>query len=922
MSQPKSHTKGEPSSESSKSGTRSAAQIRRDYLEYFVERGHREVPSSPVFPQDDPTLLFTNAGMNQFKDVFLGTGKRDYTRAVDSQKCIRVSGKHNDLEEVGHDTYHHTFFEMLGNWSFGDYFKKEAIPWAWELLTKTWKLPKERLWVTVFAGDEKDGLPRDEDSARIWRSSTDIDPSHVLFFGRKDNFWEMGDTGPCGPCTEIHIDRGGPGTDPRDGADRKTGVNAGNERFMELWNNVFMEFNRLDDGKLVKLPAQHVDTGMGFERIVGVLQGKRSNYDSDVFTPIFARIGKLAGRRYGSGDEKADIAMRVVADHVRACTAAFADGALPSNTGRGYVLRRLIRRASRYGRQALGFEDPFLCEVAPAVAETLGEVFPEIPRRMEHVQLLLRAEEESFNKTLGRGLVRFGELAGRVEKGGKKSIDGGEAYVLYATYGFPRDLVDLMARERNLAVDDAGWEKAEQAHRSKSKGEGRFKADHSEEDLEKMRGLAPTKSTYWEPGDRSHEVKTSIIDVFTSGFEGEQETLVNVILAESPFYSESGGQVSDRGLIEALDGSISFSVEGLARSGEHLLHRGKIRLDSFAALTKLKGLAVRARVDSEVRSQTRRNHTATHLLHKALKLVLGEHVAQQGSYVGPDRLRFDFSHPKAVTPEELEKIERLVNERVFDNAPVKTTVEKLDAAKARGVVAMFGEKYGESVRVLDVGGWSLELCGGTHVAAAGDIGPFVILSEGAIQAGVRRIEALTGVAAVEHIQHQKKLLREAARALKASVEELPARIEQLQQQLKDAKKKEKESAKGDVAGALESVRKALRSLDGLQVGIAAVELELESLRELAGRVKTLAPDLAVILLGQDGDKAPWVALSQGAALAHGWEARHAAAFLAPHLGGGGGGKPDLAQGQGQRAAGIPAALEAFLRTPKAAFSKP
>ncbi|NOT29179.1 MAG: alanine--tRNA ligase [Planctomycetes bacterium] len=916
MSQPKS-----PQKNPSKGDVRSATQIRRDFLDFFAQRGHREVPSSPVFPQDDPTLLFTNAGMNQFKDVFLGTGKRDYTRAVDSQKCIRVSGKHNDLEEVGHDTYHHTFFEMLGNWSFGDYFKAEAIPWAWELLTKTWKLPKERLWVTVFGGDEKDGLPRDEDSGRIWKETTDVDPSHVLFFGRKANFWEMGETGPCGPCTEIHIDRGGLDTDPRDGANPKIGVNAGSERFLELWNNVFMEFNRLDDGRLVKLPAQHVDTGMGFERIVGVLQGKRSNYDTDVFAPIFARIGKLAGKRYGSGDEKADIAFRVIADHVRACTVAFADGALPSNTGRGYVLRRLIRRASRYGRQALGFEDPFLCEVAPAVAETLGEVFPEIPQRMEHVQLLLRAEEESFNKTLGRGLVRFGELATRVEKSGKKALDGGEAYELYATYGFPRDLVELMARERKLAVDDKGWDAAEGAHRTKSKSEGKFKSGFSEATLEAMRGLPATTSTYWEPGVRSYEVETVIIDVYTSAFEGEAETSVSVILRESPFYPESGGQVSDRGVIEALDGSISFQVEGLARSGEHLLHRGKVKLEDLDALTTLKGLSVRARVDRKARDRTRKNHTATHLLHKALKLVLGEHVAQQGSYVGPDRLRFDFSHPKAVTPEALERIERIVNERVIDNARVDHPEKSFAEAKASGAVAMFGEKYGDRVKVLDVGGWSLELCGGTHVAAAGDIGPFVILSEGAIQAGVRRIEALTGAAAVEHIQHQKKLLREAARALKASVEELPQRIEQLQQQLKDAKKKEKESAKGDVAGALEAVRKALRPIDGLQVGIAALELELESLRELAGRVKTLAPDLAVILLGQDGDKAPWVALSQGAALTRGWEARHAAAFLAPHLGGGGGGKPDLAQGQGQRAAGRAAALEAFQRAPKAAFSK-
>ncbi|MSR63231.1 MAG: alanine--tRNA ligase [Planctomycetes bacterium] len=892
----------------SQNHSKSAAQIRRDFLDFFVQRGHREVPSSPVFPQDDPTLLFTNAGMNQFKDVFLGTGKRDYRRAVDTQKCIRVSGKHNDLEEVGHDTYHHTFFEMLGNWSFGDYFKEDAITWSWELLTKTWKLPKERLWATVFGGDEKDGLPRDEDSARIWRERTDIDPSHILFFGRKANFWEMGDTGPCGPCTEIHIDRGGPGSDPRDGADVKSGVNAGNERFMELWNNVFMEFNRLDDGSLVKLPAQHVDTGMGFERIVATVQGKRSNYDTDVFAPIFARIGKLAGKKYGSGDEKADIAMRVIADHVRACTAAFADGALPSNVGRGYVLRRLIRRASRYGRQALGFEDPFLCEVAPAVAETLGEVFPEIPRRMEHVQLLLRAEEESFNKTLGRGLVRFGELATRMEKAGAKALDGAEAYELYATYGFPRDLVELMARERKLEVDDKGWDKAEEAHRTKSKSEGKFKQLLSAEELG---GLTSTRSTYHESSASATEAQAKLVKLVQRDEPGRDV----LVLDQSPFYPEGGGQVGDGGEIEATDKSFRFRVEDTLRVGPVVAHIGTAEGRASAGATLV------ARVDAERRARTRRNHTATHLLHKALKLVLGEHVAQQGSYVGPDRLRFDFSQPKGVTPEELEKIERIVNERVFDNAKVTTTIEKLDAAKARGVTAMFGEKYGETVRVLDVGGWSLELCGGTHVSAAGDIGPFVITSEAAIQAGVRRIEALTGAAAVEYIQHQKKLLREVARELKAPVDEIPARIEQLQKQLKDAKKKEKESAKGDVSGALEDVRKALAPLEEVQVGIAALELDLDSLRELAGRAKTLAPDLALILLGQDGDKAPWIALSQGAALAKGWDARHAPAFLAPHLGGGGGGKPELTQGQGQHAAGRGAAMDAFRKAPKAAFTK-
>ncbi len=886
---------------------KSAHQIRRDFLDFFVQRGHREVPSSPVFPGDDPTLLFTNAGMNQFKDVFLGTGRREYTRAVDTQKCIRVSGKHNDLEEVGHDTYHHTFFEMLGNWSFGDYFKAEAIPWAWELLTEVWKLPKERLWVTVFAGDEEEGLPRDDEAARVWRERTGVDPSHVLFFGKQDNFWEMGDTGPCGPCTEIHIDRGGPGSDPRDGADPGIGVNAGNERFIELWNNVFIEFNRRGDGTLVPLPAKHVDTGMGFERVVAVLQEKRSNYETDVFAPIFTRIGELSGRRYGAGDEEVDVAFRVIADHVRAVSSAFADGALPSNVGRGYVLRRLIRRASCYGRQALGLEEPFLFEVAPAVGETLGEVFPEIPRRMEHVQLLLRVEEEAFGKSLGRGLVFFDELVRRTERLGRKEINGREAFDLYATHGFPRDLVELVARDRGFTVNLSGWVTAEEEHRKKSRSEGKFKQLLSAEELA---GLSSTHSTYYEQGPGSHMVEARLMKLVQRDGDAADDVLV---LDRSPFYPEAGGQVGDTGRIDSVDGRFNFRVEDTQRVGPVVAHVGVA--EGFAQ----QGAVLRAQVDLDRRERTRKNHTATHLLHRALKVMLGEHVAQQGSYVGPDRLRFDFSHPKAVTPGELEEIEALVNARVFDNAEVKTTVEALEAAKARGVVAMFGEKYGETVRVLDVGGWSLELCGGTHVSAAGDIGPFVIVAESAIQAGVRRIEAVTGPEAVKLIQSYRKLLRMATQAVNSSNDTLLERIEQLQRQVKEAKKKEKESSKGDVNAALERVRSELELQDGVHVGAVALELDQATLRELGGRVKALTPDLAVLLLGQDGDKVPWLAIVQGAGL-RSFDARGMPAFLKRFFGGGGGGRPELAQGQGAGIDARGAAIAAFRSDPRAAFS--
>ena len=895
----------------------SASEIRRAFLEFFAEREHREVPSSPVFPQDDPTLLFTNAGMNQFKDVFLGTGQRDYARAVDTQKCIRVSGKHNDLEEVGVDTYHHTFFEMLGNWSFGNYFKEEAITWAWELLTEVWKLPKDRLWVTVFGGDKKDGLAPDEEAERLWLEKTDVDPSHVLRFDKRDNFWEMGETGPCGPCSEIHIDRGGSGSNPTDGADPRIGVNAGNERFIELWNLVFMEFNRLDDGSLESLPARHVDTGMGFERIVSVLQKKSSNYDTDVFTPIFARIEELVGKTYGASQDEKDIAFRVIADHVRAVSSAFADGALPSNLGRGYVLRRLIRRASRYGRQALGMEEPFLYEVVPAVAQTLGQAFPEIPKRLDHIQLLMRTEEESFGKTLGKGLVRFGELAKTLERG--TTLPGAEAFELYATYGFPRDLVELMAREHELTLDEQGWEAAEKKHQDASRSEGKFKQLLSAEQLKQVEAALQaggweggTVSTCHETGERGGRLETDVVHVVAGDGDGAN---TRVILRESPFYAESGGQVGDTGEIRGE--SFRLRVDDTQTFGDFVVHVGQWEgpLPSGPAAAG----RVTAEVDVARRDRTRKNHTATHLLHRALRDVLGEHVTQQGSYVGPERLRFDFSHPRGMTPEELEEVERRVNEEVIANATVETTLEELEAAKARGVMALFGEKYDERVRVVDVGGWSTELCGGTHVRAAGDIGPFVLVSEGAIQAGVRRVEAVSGVEAVLWIQNQKRLVSSAARTLKTAPEEVPERIADLQQKLKEARKKEKQSSKADVSSALDGVREALVEVEGVLVGMALGVLYLAGLRALAGRVKALGPGVACVLVGKDGEKAPWIALAEGSAREKGYDARNLAPLLREHLGGGGGGKPELTQGQGLKAAGREAAREVFEADPRGVF---
>jgi alanyl-tRNA synthetase len=871
-----------------------AAAVRQSFLEFFEGQGHRIVPSAPVFPQDDPTLLFTNAGMNQFKDVFLGTGARDYSRAADTQKCIRVQGKHNDLEEVGVDTYHHTFFEMLGNWSFGDYFKEEAITWAWRLLTEVWQLPKERLWVTVFAGDAEDGLPADEEAETLWREGTDIDPAHVLRFDRTDNFWEMGETGPCGPCTEIHIDRGVEGSDPADGADPEIGVNAGNERFIELWNLVFIQFNRQDDGSLVELPAKHVDTGMGFERILSVIQGKHSNYDTDLFTPIFDALAARTGKPYGQ-DEEVDIAFRVCADHVRAVTSAVADGAEPSNEGRGYVIRRLIRRASRYGLQALGMEEPFLHDVVPAVVEVLGPAFPEITDQAKHVRLVVEAEEKSFRRTLRKGLSRFEKVTAGMRPGA--TIPGKDAFELYATDGFPRDLVELMARERGLEVDGEAWAAAAAAHSTVSKGEGSFKQLLSGE---QVAGLPATRSTFHGEGDETHSGQSHVVRLFQE--EGRPDRLV---LDASPFYAESGGQVGDGGTVEC-DG-FRFTVEDTRKDGEVIIHVG------VAQGAVEEGASVTCAVERDARNATRSNHTATHLMHQALRDVLGEHVTQKGSYVGPDRLRFDFSNPRGVEAGELAEVEHRVGEAIRHNAEVGTTVEHPEAAKARGVMALFGEKYGDRVRVVDVGGWSTELCGGTHVARVGDIGFFVVVSEQSISAGVRRIEALTGGAALEHIQAQRALLEQAAAALKVKPEDVPERIAALQQQVKDAKKKQKQAASADLTGELAAIKGELADVGGVPVAVLdRPNLGAGDLKEMADRLKSLGPDLAVAVFGRGDGKVPFLIICTGKAQDAGLKAGDLARGLREHLGGGGGGRPDVAQGQGAKPEGVASAVEATL----------
>ncbi|MAG59026.1 MAG: alanine--tRNA ligase [Planctomycetes bacterium] len=868
---------------------KTAHEIRNDFLEFFRAREHRVVPSAPVFPQDDPTLLFTNAGMNQFKDVFLGNGTRDYARAADTQKCIRVSGKHNDLEEVGVDTYHHTFFEMLGNWSFGDYFKREAIAWAWELLTKTWGMPKDRLWVTVFGGDEADGLPADDEAAALWAEVTDIDPSRILKFGKEDNFWEMGDTGPCGPCTEIHIDRGGPDVDPADGANRKIGVNAGNERFIELWNNVFIQFNRRADGSLDELPAKHVDTGMGFERVCAVLQGKSSNYDTDVFTPIFATVAELTGKSYEGTMDERDIAFRVVADHVRAVTAGFSDGALPSNEGRGYVLRRLIRRAARYGRQALGMPDPFLYKVVPTVAEILGDSFPEMRARQDHVMHLVESEEKAFAVTLDKGLVLFEDLAGAVLSEGMTEIPGQRAFDLYATYGFPRDLVELMAREQQLTVDSGGWDDAEAAHKLASKGAGRSWLV----DPEQLEGVTATQVLcYHRDGHDGLTASANVVKLIDG---------TRLVVDRSPFYAESGGQVGDAG--EITGSGFRFRVDDTQKMGDVIVHVGEL-IEGAEASGE-----VRCVVDGDRRHRIMANHTATHLLHWALLSVLGDHANQQGSLVAPNRLRFDVTHPRPITPDEIERMESLINEKIVGATPLATTVEDLAAAKERGVTALFGEKYDERVRVVDIGGYSTELCGGTHCLSTGQIGAFAIVNESAVQAGVRRLEAVTRDGAIVRMQEQRRLLREATTTLKAPESELVPRIQALQSQLKELKKGGAKKAQSNLNDVAKKLLDEGQDVGSGRIVVAAVEgIDPKNVSGLCDALrKSGSPTCGVIGIAA-GEKAILAAFASEDLAGSTVHAGNVVKAIAKIVGGGGGGRPDFAQAGGKDPSKIDEAL--------------
>src|SRR5712671_3626910 len=738
-----------------------ANDVRSSFLKYFEQHGHRVVPSSPLVPGDDPTLLFTNAGMNQFKDLFLGREKRDYARATTSQKVMRVSGKHNDLDNVGPSHRHHTFFEMLGNFSFGDYFKKEALPFAWTLLTDVWKMPADRLVVSIFKGEN--GIPRDDEAYDVWRK-LGVPANRILELGIEDNFWQMGDTGPCGRCSEIYYVRGGSGYDPE----------------IEIWNNVFMEFERSAGGKLTPLPAPSIDTGMGLERITAVLQNKQSNYDTDVFIPLLRRIGELSGVKYGASEDD-DTSMRVVADHIRSTTFLIGDGVIPSNEWRGYVLRKIMRRAMRHGKH-LGLTEPFMHKLVAVLDREMGDAYPGIRTGREMIEKSILAEEHRFEAVLTERLPRLDAELAKISGTKSKLLSGDVAFKLYDTFGVPFDFIVDTAEAQGITVDEDEYKRAMEGQRKKAREKSGF-------------GGETKDATFtWQDGQDGGDLRDAFEGYTTTKVTGvpivamwddERRPIQElgagqsgyVALAKTPFYLEAGGQVSDSGRIANASGAVA-TVEGLARTGAGTPRAHRVKVSSGALKTRD---IVTADVDADVRNATRRNHTATHLLHAALRKVLGTHVAQKGSLVAPDRLRFDFSHPEAVTRDELNRIEGIVNEQIYRNTAVTTDVDVApEKAMAAGAMALFGEKYGDKVRVVSVPGFSVELCGGTHVTATGDIGLFAILAESGVAAGVRRIEAVTGAGAVAWAQQQRAALDAVVGVLKVNPDQAVEAIEKLQ----------------------------------------------------------------------------------------------------------------------------------------------
>jgi alanyl-tRNA synthetase len=874
--------------------TISANDIRRSFLRYFERHQHRIVPSSPVVPHEDPTLLFTNAGMNQFKDVFLGRETRSYTRATTAQKCMRVSGKHNDLENVGPSLRHHTFFEMLGNFSFGDYFKREAIPFAWGLLTEEWKVPAERLYPTVFKGEA--GVPRDDEAYEIWKGL--LPAERIGELGAADNFWQMGDTGPCGRCSEIYFYRGPDVPCSEESAGRACrGFDCSCDRYIEIWNNVFMEFDRQPDGTLKPLPAPSIDTGMGLERMTAVLQGHLSNYDTDLFTPLLAAIGTRAGTTHGGTMSASDVSMRVVADHSRAMTFLIADGVVPSNEGRGYVLRKIMRRGMRHGKR-LGVAEPFLHTLVDTLVRDFGEAYPELKENRDAVVRVVRSEEERFDAVLASGLPRLEEALDRAAAAGGM-VPGDIAFRLYDTYGLPRDFIEDMVEERKLTLDRDAFDRTMEGQRDKARAKSKFGTTAAGETTawQIRPGAGPLPDAFRGYDDTTTrtqivellDANRAPIDEIGEGSEGF------VALAETPFYLQSGGQVSDTGRL------IAPGAEADVRD----VVKGPPDVPRFHMVTVTRGTLrhrdlVSAEVDATARDATRRNHTATHLLHAALRQVLGGHVKQAGSLVAPDRLRFDFVHVGAVTPDQLLEIERVVNEHVLQNTAVQTDVRRTDEAIAAGAMALFGEKYGDSVRVVSVPGFSMELCGGTHVRATGDIGLFAIASEGGVAAGVRRIEAITGMESVRGFQRNREELTTLAAALTARPGELAARVAALQDETKRlARELQQARMKAALGGGSTGSPDEAAEVAGVKLIAREVAgLDKDGLRGLVDQHRARIKS-GVVILASPSDGKVTVVVGVTPDLVKRVPAGQVVKQLAPIVGGGGGGRPDFAEAGGK-----------------------
>ena len=870
-------------------------EIRASFLEYFRKQGHTIIPSASLIPAGDPTLLFTNAGMNQFKDVFLGIGQREYTRAVDTQKCLRVSGKHNDLEEVGYSPSHHTFFEMLGNWSFGDYYKQEAIAFAWELITELWQIPKERLWATIYLDDDE--------AEKLWLQETDLPLSRIRRCD-KDNFWEMGETGPCGPCSELFVDMGVEAY-PETANDPDAGPNT-SDRFREFWNLVFIQYNRNENGTLEPLPATHVDTGMGFERITSILQGVDSNYKTDLFTPLLATIADITETAYF--DDARGLPHRVIADHIRCLTFAIGDGVMPSNEGRGYVIRRILRRAVLYGKK-LNMDDAFIYRLVDNVIGLLGDVFPDVLPRREFITRTIQGEEHRFHQTIERGLDLLDRSFDTLTETDDTQLDGTRAFELYDTFGFPLDLTQMLARERGFIVDDAGFERSMEEQRSRGRAAWEAKGGANDEEIavyaEILKEHGETEFVGYTQNNIEAEIVALIADSESMG-SAHQGDEVFVLLNRTPFYGESGGQVGDVGTIE--NQSAKLRVQGtLKPSADLVVHKCKVLEGEITPYT-----AVHAQIDTGHRSAIAMSHTATHLLHSGLRRVLGTHVGQAGSLVEAGRLRFDFSHYESVSSEQLREIEGFVNEKIRGNDLLSMNEMPLDEAKAKGALAFFGDKYGDIVRVVQAGEYSVELCGGTHVDATGELGFVKLMGESSIAAGVRRVEALTGATAVTAVQDDTLLLSNVANLLKTPRTDVSERIERLLQEQRELEQ-QLQQLKGQQALAnVSALVEEAALVEGVRIVASLVaDTDRNGLRRLVDELRSRLESGVVVLASVAGDEAAFiVGVTSDLVKNRGLHAGKIISELTQLADGRGGGRPELAQGGGKNPNKVSAAIDA------------